>query len=79
MNTKESTMSAATTPEIEKAQWAQTLTPTAQHVIVFVTAVDGETESGWFVYGYRVYARRRNGRRHSMIPNRYFVPKAVQP
>lgn len=70
-------MTTTTAPQVGKAQWAQTTTPAAQHCVVQVTAIDEETETGWLVYGYRVYARRRNGIRSTSYPQLYFIAKEV--
>lgn len=64
------------TPEVGKRIHAETTTPTMQRVIVEVTKVDSEVESGWYVYGYR-QRRTAGGRpRQTMYPALYFVPKA---
>lgn len=62
-----------TAPEIGRKVQATTTTATAQTVLVEVTAIESETDSGWFVYGYRAHRGARP--RQTMYPRLYFVPK----
>jgi transposase len=61
-------------PEIGQTVKAQTTTSTAQQVVVLITYIEEETEKGWIVYGYRKGGRNA-GRRQTMVPRMYFVPK----
>lgn len=61
-------------PQIETKVAAKTSTSTEQNVAVYVTAIDSEVDAGWWIYGYRVKGRN-SGRRQSMVPRLYFVPK----
>lgn len=53
---------------------AQTTTRTMQSAtLAEVTAIDSETPTGWFVWGYPI---RKSGRpRQTRYPRLYFVPK----
>lgn len=64
-----------TTPEVGRKYRAQTTTPAAQSVIIEVSKVDVECESGWYVYGYRT--NRRQIGRQTMYPREYFIPREV--
>lgn len=63
-----------TAPEIETKVRAFTTTATAQRVVILVTKIDEETDTGWFVYGYR-QGGRNAGRRQTTYPGLYFVAK----
>jgi hypothetical protein len=63
------------TPEIGTRVAALTDTEGEQRVLIEVTAIDMETESGWYVYGYRLVRRARP--RQTMYPRRYFVQRSA--
>ena len=65
------------TPTIGSRIAAETDTATAQSVRICVASIEAETESGWFVYGYRLTARGTRPGRATMVPRRYFVRKAA--
>lgn len=63
-----------TAPAIGTKVHAMTTTEAAQKVVIEVTAIDQENESGWYVYGYRNHRGTRP--RQSYYPRLYFVPTA---
>jgi len=63
-----------TSPTIGRKVRATTTTETEQAVVIEVTAIDREIESGWYVYGYRQYRTRRH--MASSFPCLYFVARA---
>jgi hypothetical protein len=60
-------------PAIGRSVRATTTTATAQSVVIEVTAIDRETESGWYVWGYRIV--RRSTPRQTSYPRLYFVAR----
>lgn len=63
------------TPEVGRKVRAITTTATSLSVVVEVTAIDAETDAGWYVWGYRKHAR--DGRRQTLIPRLYFVARSA--
>jgi hypothetical protein len=66
-------MTQTSPPTIGQRVRAVTTTRDAQAVVVEVTAIDREVETGWYVYGYRAIRRARP--RQSMYPRLYFVAR----
>jgi hypothetical protein len=62
-------------PTLESITTALTTTATEKRVRIFVASIDSETETGWFVYGYRMTSAQRYAQAH--YPTLYFIPKAV--
>lgn len=60
-------------PEIGHKAQVLTTTAAAQRVVIEVTAIAEEDESGWHVYGYRAHRGARP--RQTMYPRLYFVPR----
>jgi hypothetical protein len=58
-------------PMTETTRKARTLTPNRVEVWIYVSAIEKETDTGWFVYGYRLRAQGRRTNR----PVRYFIAK----
>ena len=73
MKTTRETAADVNVPEIGRRVRATTTTATEQSVVVEVTAIDRETEQGWYVWGYRTV--KRSTPRQTSYPRLYFVAR----
>jgi hypothetical protein len=60
-------------PVVGRKIQATTTTPARQSVVITVSAIANENETGWAVYGYR--AHRGSRPRQTSFPQRYTVAK----